>query len=540
MNRLPTTFRIVLGLVSITASILFFSHPIGLFPDSRNLITQGRAQLCESLAIQFSLLATKGDLTTMEACLRAVANRNPEIESMAIRYTSGELLLEIGNHKELWIEPETGLSHDGQMFVSIASHDEPWGTVEICFHPTHSSGWYGILEEPLVRVVIFVVSMCALFYYAFLHRLFVQLNPSAAVPSRVRSALDTLTQGLVILDLRHRIVLANRPFCQLLGKTPESLLGKDLDRLPWQSTNGEPLIESSHTPWSVALRNNTPLTGIVMDLRVSPDLIRIFVVNAAPVLTDRGQCRGALISLEDITSLETTKRQLRDAMERLNVSHEAIRLQNVELERLATTDPLTGCMNRRSFFSRFEPAWKEAEKTGLPISCIMVDIDHFKSVNDTRGHATGDEVLKAVASILRTMAREGDVVSRFGGEEFCILLPNTTLDQASQVAEQFRRKIASETIEGLSITASFGVSERSLGALEPSQLLDQADQCLYVAKESGRNQVISWLMSLARKISNSTTLPSQDDRQSNETPLRPSHPGTQSQSRVRLRDAEVK
>lgn len=492
MKRLPTIIRLVLGLVSLTASCLLFSQTIGLFPDSRGLITQGRAKLCESLAIQSSLLASQGDLDVMETSLRAIASRNSEIESLAVRRASGDLLLEIGNHSKFWTPAAVGNSNDSQMFVPIATKNEPWGTVEVCFRPIRSAGWRGFFEEPLMRVVMFVALAGAFGYYALLNRVLLQLNPSDVVPSRVRSALDTLTQGLVILDRRQRIVLANQAFCQTVGLASEKLIGREIGSLPWQSQAGEPLKSNSGTPWDESLSATKSVTGVVMDLQVATDVLRIFVVNASPVLSEKGDCQGALISLEDITSMEKTKRDLHEAMHQLNLSTEAISRQNVELERLATTDPLTECMNRRSFFSKFETAWKSSEAEATPLACIMVDIDHFKSVNDTRGHSTGDEVLKAVAAILRVTARDGDLVSRFGGEEFCILLPKTSLKEATAAAERFRRKIASAPIEGLSITASLGVSERTLGARQPSQLLEQADQSLYVAKEQGRNQVVHW------------------------------------------------
>lgn len=502
MKRIPTVIRLVLGVVSIAISLVLFSGPVGLFPDTKNLITQSRARFCESLAVQLSLLAAKGDFTTMRSNLEEMSRRFPDIQSTAIRDASGTLMLDVGDHLSHWANP-LSYSDDTQMFVPITSGGSPWGTLEVCFQSIRSPGWQGAFEEPMIQVTLFVGAMGFLLYLGMFTRVLVQLNPSEAVPSRVRSALDTLTQGLVILDFRHRIVLANQTFCQIFEQKAEELVGHDFGKLTWQLYKSDTTFEPSRSPWQQAYASRSPVMGVVLDLKTNSNSDRIFVVNAAPVLSDQGRCQGTLISLEDITSLETAKRQLRDAMDDLHRSHEEIRQQNVELERLATTDPLTECLNRRSFFNRTDPIWKASEVENFPVSCIMVDIDHFKSVNDTHGHATGDEVLKGVSAILRGNVKTGWLVARLGGEEFCILLPKITLEETRFHAEAIRALITAQPIHGLTITASLGVSERTHGASKPSELLDQADQCLYVAKQTGRNRVICWQKSMTETKSES-------------------------------------
>lgn len=169
-----------------------------------------------------------------------------------------------------------------------------------------------------------------------------------------------------------------------------------------------------------------------------------------------------------------------------------IRLQNLELRTLASSDPLTACLNRRSFFAEFETQWSTALRYQYPLSCIMVDVDHFKSINDRHGHRVGDLVLQQVAERLKAAVRQGDLVCRYGGEEFCILLPHTDLTEATEAAERFRQEIAAQTYGNVRVTASLGVSALGLGAHEPRELLDQADQALYAAKRTGRNRVVRW------------------------------------------------
>jgi diguanylate cyclase (GGDEF)-like protein len=119
----------------------------------------------------------------------------------------------------------------------------------------------------------------------------------------------------------------------------------------------------------------------------------------------------------------------------------------------------------------------------------MMDVDHFKSINDRNGHRVGDQVLQQVAERLKAAIRQGDLVCRYGGEEFCILLPHTDLTEAVEAGERFRQQIAAQTYAQVRVTASFGVSCTGLGAQEPRDLLDQADQALYAAKRAGRNRV---------------------------------------------------
>ena len=130
-----------------------------------------------------------------------------------------------------------------------------------------------------------------------------------------------------------------------------------------------------------------------------------------------------------------------------------------------------------------------AKRYDHSLSFVMMDIDYFKSVNDEHGHAMGDEVLKAAAASLVETARKSDHVCRYGGEEFCVLLPQVDLDQATVAAERFRAAIEQLDIQGLRVTASFGVSTLASDC-EIDSMIDAADKCLYVAKRNGRNQVV--------------------------------------------------
>jgi diguanylate cyclase (GGDEF)-like protein len=181
-------------------------------------------------------------------------------------------------------------------------------------------------------------------------------------------------------------------------------------------------------------------------------------------------------------------------------SRSALLLQHraVELEQLSITDELTQLANRRHFDRRLAEEWHRAARTGNTLSVLLVDIDHFKRVNDTHGHQFGDECLKAIAGALRAgVPRLTDLVARYGGEEFVILLVETSLADAVPVAERVRRTVAATTITShatsLTVTVSIGVASARPGRRGESRerVLALADQALYQAKARGRDQVVT-------------------------------------------------
>ena len=172
--------------------------------------------------------------------------------------------------------------------------------------------------------------------------------------------------------------------------------------------------------------------------------------------------------------------------------------RNKELGYLATRDPLTNCFNRRVLFDLMK---RDFARNPQPedYCVIMIDIDYFKSINDSYGHSIGDSVLRGVANTLQSCVRQTDVVARFGGEEFCIVLPDTSSHQAMRVAENMRESIQICRFDDIAITCSLGVTSIRFNATTPSELIDQADLALFKSKSLGRNQVTLWSESLARE-----------------------------------------
>ena len=180
---------------------------------------------------------------------------------------------------------------------------------------------------------------------------------------------------------------------------------------------------------------------------------------------------------------------------RLQTGLRILELEN-RLSELAQRDSLTGTLNRRTFYEIFEREWNRAIRHQLPLSCVMVDVDFFKRINDTYGHLAGDHVLKFFAQSLEDLSRCSDYICRWGGEEFCILLPETDEEGANIWAERCCATIAETDFtsdqNAITMTASFGVAQRQDAMNSPKQLLNQADQALYEAKKTGRNRVVSF------------------------------------------------
>lgn len=181
------------------------------------------------------------------------------------------------------------------------------------------------------------------------------------------------------------------------------------------------------------------------------------------------------------------------ALRELNAKLEA-GARVLELDRKLTSaaecDALTGVLNRRSLTSNMGRLFRHCERLGQPVSMIMIDIDHFKRINDQHGHLAGDAILVRLAELLKSAFRSSDHIYRFGGEEFVVLLPNCELAGAALCAERCRAEIeAHRFVAGIeNITASFGIAQRQQDEL-PMQLLDRADALLYASKSKGRNLV---------------------------------------------------
>lgn len=182
--------------------------------------------------------------------------------------------------------------------------------------------------------------------------------------------------------------------------------------------------------------------------------------------------------------------RLRESRQQLDAVNEMLRERNEELERLSASDSLTGLSNRRVLTQRLSEELLRSQRQNHSFTVLMLDVDHFKKYNDAHGHPAGDEVLKRVASILRTSTRAGDCTARYGGEEFAVLLSGKGAEAALQLAERIRERVMEEKFPAGSITISVGIAEFPHHGHTAEAVISSADEALYEAKREGRNRVV--------------------------------------------------
>ncbi|MEM1107088.1 MAG: diguanylate cyclase [Planctomycetota bacterium] len=495
--RITAATRLAIGLTMLCVSILLVASFLGLLPNKTELEAQATTRVCESIALQ--MVATDPeDLKSLEPVIENILQREPQIDSVGLRLPGGELLLTAGDH------PEASPAQSSRSFltVPISQDDEVWGTAEFSLNSQIPLQPY--LKEALVlpKLVIFLAASCLLAFGLYLRRALRYLDPSSIVPERVRAAFDTMNEGVVLLDTNCQIALANRAFLELLGKDRDDphVLGSDFQSVgKFTARDPDQALEQI---WELPLQDGQSVQALLCRLECDEGKEHLVNISSAPIRTkENSQPRGVLVTFDNVTEIERRNNELHQTVDSLNVARHEIEQKNEELKRLATTDPLTGVLNRRAFFERSEALRLADVRAGRETSVIILDIDHFKSVNDNHGHARGDEVLKSVSSILTRSIRSSDVLSRYGGEEFCILLPDTPETGAMTLAEDLRQRIANSTSFGFPVTASFGVvTFNKEEGLEES--IDLADQALYQAKENGRNRVIAWAKGSGTELKN--------------------------------------
>lgn len=288
----------------------------------------------------------------------------------------------------------------------------------------------------------------------------------------LRQAFENVNDGVLLLDANLNVQFANRILRQFWGITEADIATKPA----FPQFLRETIERSAYTPPPGQIE-------AVVAQRVAfirSDMPQVADFQLANGNTIRSRCTplpggGRMVTYHDVTDL---------------VRHAK------ELEGLATIDSLTGIFNRRHFLAVAENAWSRLQRYQRPISLMVVDIDHFKRINDQYGHEAGDKALQQLAGLCAAEKRSADVLARLGGEEFVILLPETGVEEAAVLAERLRRRIAETAFnvsgKGVSLTVSIGVAEATLGMSGVATLMRAADNALYQAKADERNKVVRY------------------------------------------------
>lgn len=492
--------RLALGLAALSLTLLMIGDFLfGISTDDALVVQQLRKRLAETVATQAVVLIEHNDEIVLGKALGRLLTTNPDMQSIGIRRTDGSLLIERGDHRQHWEVREQRRSSLTQVSVPIYANQAQWGQLEISFALPAKRGAADILLQPMALMILLMGLGGFLLYYAYLRRAMHYLDPTSAVPERVHKAFDTLADALLVLDVDGRVLLANHAF-QQLNKGPVRL-GSRIGDIRWLQVASAG-IGALGAPWDRALNDQVALTDVRMRTASEDGRPMELSVSCSLIRDDNGQLRGCLVSLTDQSELERTNDQLRNAIGEIERSRARIKAQNEKLQHLASRDPLTGCMNRRSFFDSVASRFSTALRTNGDLCVIMADIDHFKSFNDLYGHVVGDQVIRAVAITIERQLRHDDLLCRYGGEEFVVLLLGVTAREASAIAERMRvslERSGSQSIRGTDvrqITASFGIASITDGATTIEQLIEQADLALYASKEKGRNRTTVWDTSL--------------------------------------------
>jgi diguanylate cyclase (GGDEF)-like protein/PAS domain S-box-containing protein len=310
-----------------------------------------------------------------------------------------------------------------------------------------------------------------------------------------RVALESASEGIVITDATGKIEWANPAFTTLTGYELEEVMGVNprilksgmMDRAFYQVL------------WSTIL-DGQKWSGELWNLNKDGNLYGE-EMHIAPVRAMDGRISNFVAVKHDITERKQAEAQAERAKQGLVSLNKELREANEHILKISQTDALTGLANRRTIDERMRNEMARADRLGCGFSVILGDMDHFKSINDEFGHLVGDRVLVAAAGVLADQARPYDLPARFGGEEFLVLLPESTLADAMTIAQRIRTAISGVAVPEVTrqITMSMGISTWGHGDTLGT-LVGRADAALYQAKRRGRNRVVAQTSDMPQTI----------------------------------------
>ncbi len=320
--RLSTRMHLALGLAALTVSVVLAATYLGLVPDAETATRQHRAALSETIAITISGLLDESQPQALQETLEFLRERNPGLLSIGVRSHGGSLLIDVNGHSSQWQAGNGLASTDSQIVVPVWQEGIEWGTVELRFTPLRLQGWRGQLQDPGLKLSGFVFVVCVLAFLLYLKRMLRELDPSRAVPQRVRAAYDTLTEGLVVIDRGGLIVLANKSTSLMLGVQEHKLIGRSPSEFGWRSSDGG-VLERETLPWEVALVSKQAQRDMHLNVTSSTGVGYSLRANCSPILDERDGLQAVVVSFQDVTELEQRGVALQVAKDQADAANEA-------------------------------------------------------------------------------------------------------------------------------------------------------------------------------------------------------------------------
>jgi diguanylate cyclase (GGDEF)-like protein/PAS domain S-box-containing protein len=293
------------------------------------------------------------------------------------------------------------------------------------------------------------------------------------IPVARDTLVESMSDSMIVMDVAGQVIDINPAALHLLKKSAIEVIGKP--------------VEQVFNPWQETLKQFQGKTKAQGEISITQDTgPQHFDVQISPLQGRHGRISGQIIILRDITKRVMAEKQAQEALTNICSLQEQLYKHSIH-------DALTGLYNRRYLDEVLPREIANATRAGSPISFVMMDIDHFKNINDTFGHAVGDQVLQELSTFLKEQTRIGDLIFRYGGEEFLVLLINTKAPAAYQFAERWRQALEvfrfTNTEADIYITMSMGVAEFTQDGNSITDVLLASDRALYQAKAMGRNHV---------------------------------------------------